>query len=116
MPRAFSRANPSAAWPRVGWTWIDSISLASSTLRRNGSWPYLSATSRPSALAGWSNQSLESLVSPIVLAAKARPANDLLSSLGPVLQDATLQVIRQQVDPAQAAETAVESLAVPPTK
>ncbi len=71
---------------------------------------------RPSALAGWSNQSLESLISPIVLAAQARPSNDLLSSLGPVLQDATLQVIRQQTDPALAAEAAVERLAVPPAK
>ncbi len=71
---------------------------------------------RPSALAGWSNQSLESLVSPIVLAAQARPSNDLLSSLGPVLQDATLQVIRQQADPTQAAEAAAERLAIPPAK
>ncbi len=71
---------------------------------------------RPSALAAWSNQSLKSLLSPVVLAAQARPSNDLLSSLGPVLQDATLQVIRQQADPAQAAEAAAERLAVPPAK
>ena len=71
---------------------------------------------RPSALAGWSNQSLKSLLSPIVLAAQARPSNDLLSSLGPVLQDATLQIIKQQADPAQVAEAAAERLAVPPTK
>jgi multiple sugar transport system substrate-binding protein len=71
---------------------------------------------RPSALAGWSNQSLKSLLSPVVLAAQARPSNDLLSSLGPVLQEATLQVIRQQADPAQAAEAAVERLAIPPTQ
>lgn len=71
---------------------------------------------RPSALAGWSNQSLKTLLSPVVLAAQARPSNDLLSSLGAVLQDATLQIIKQQADPAQLAEAAVERLAVPPTK
>ncbi len=71
---------------------------------------------RPSALAGWSNQSLKSLISPIVLAAQARPSNDLLASLGPALQEATLQMIRQQTDPVQAAEAAAERLSIPPTQ
>jgi len=71
---------------------------------------------RPSALAGWSNQSLKAILSPVVLSAQARPSNDLLASLGPVLQDATLQVIKQQVDPSVAAQSAAERLAVPPAK
>ena len=71
---------------------------------------------RPSALAGWSNQSLKSILSPIVLAAQARPSNDLLSVLGPVLQDATVQVLKQQADPAQVAQAAAERLTIPPAK
>jgi len=71
---------------------------------------------RPSALAGWSNQNLKTILSPVELSAQARPSNDLLASLGPVLQDATLQVIKQQVDPSVAAQSAAERLAVPPAK
>ena len=71
---------------------------------------------RPSALAGWSNQTLSSILSPILLSAQARPSNDLLLSLGPVLQDATVQILKQQADPALVAQAAAERLAVPPAK
>jgi multiple sugar transport system substrate-binding protein len=71
---------------------------------------------RPSALTAWTNQGLRALLSPIVLSAQVRPSNDLLLGLGPVLQDATLQVIKQQGDPAQAAQAAAERLSVSPTK
>jgi len=71
---------------------------------------------RPSALAGWSNQSLKTILSPVVLAAQVRPANDLQFILGPVLQDATVQIFKQQADPALVAQAAAERLAVPPAK
>jgi ABC-type glycerol-3-phosphate transport system substrate-binding protein len=71
---------------------------------------------RPSSLAGWSNQTLTSILSPILLAAQARPTNDLLSSLGPVLQDATVQMLKPGADPALVAQAAAERLAVPPAK
>ncbi len=71
---------------------------------------------RPSALAGWSNQSLKTILSPIVLAAQVRPSNDLLASLGPVLQDATIKVIKQGADPLLVAQTAADRLAVPPSQ
>jgi len=71
---------------------------------------------RPSALSSWSNQGLRALLSPVALAAQVRPSNDVLLGLGPVLQEATLQVIKQQGDPVQTAQVAVERLAVNPTK
>ncbi len=71
---------------------------------------------RPSALTAWSNQGLRALLSPIALAAQVRPSNDVLLGLGPVLQEATLQVIKQQGDPVQTAQAAAERLAVSPTK
>jgi multiple sugar transport system substrate-binding protein len=71
---------------------------------------------RPSALVGWSNQSLKTILSPVLLAAQVRPPNDLQFSLGPVLQDATLQIFNQQADPALVAQAAAERLAVPPAK
>jgi len=70
---------------------------------------------RPTALAMWPNQSIQSLLSQIVLSAQLRPNNDLTSSLGPVLADATLQVIKRQTDPVQAAQAAAERLATSTT-
>jgi multiple sugar transport system substrate-binding protein len=71
---------------------------------------------RPSALTAWANQGLRALLSPVALAAQVRPSNDLLLGLGPVLQEATLQVIKQQSDPVQTAQAAAERLAVSPSK
>lgn len=68
---------------------------------------------RPSSLTAWSNQNLKALLSQLVLSAQVRPSNYLVSSLGPVLQEATIQVIRNQSDPIQAAETAAERLNLP---
>ena len=70
---------------------------------------------RPTALAMWPNQGIQSLLSQIVLSAQLRPNNDLTSSLGPVLADAALQVIKGQTDPAQAAQAAAERLATSTT-
>lgn len=71
---------------------------------------------RPSALAAWSNQSLKTLLSPVAVTAQARPSGDLLASLGPVLEEATLKVLRRESDPAQAAQAASERLTLPETK
>ena len=71
---------------------------------------------RPSALTAWSNEGLRALFSPIALSAQVRPSNDLLLGLGPILEDATLQILKQQGDPVQIAQAAAERLAVTPTK
>ncbi len=68
---------------------------------------------RPTSLAGWSNQSLQTLLSPVVISAQLRPSSDLLTSLGPVLTDATLQILKAQSDPVQAAQAASEQLKGP---
>jgi multiple sugar transport system substrate-binding protein len=71
---------------------------------------------RPSTLAAWSNQSLKTLLSPVAVSAQARPTVDQLSSLGPVLKEATLKVLKRESDPTQAAKSASEKLAVPEAK
>ena len=68
---------------------------------------------RPTSLAAWSNQSQRALLSQIVLSAQVRPPNDLLAALGPVLEDATLQVLKRQTDPTQAAQAAAARLTSP---
>ncbi len=68
---------------------------------------------RPSALAAWPNTPERALASQIVPAAQVLPPLELLSILGPILEQATVDVLRQQAAPAEAAEAAVESLGVP---
>lgn len=71
---------------------------------------------RPTALANWKDQSLKTIFSEVALSAHARPSNDLINSLGPVLKEATLKVIRLEAEPSQAAGAAAERLAAPPSK
>jgi multiple sugar transport system substrate-binding protein len=71
---------------------------------------------RPSALAAWSNQSFKTLLSPVAVTAQARPSGDQLSSLGPVLRDASLKVLKRESDPTQAARAAAEKLTAPETR
>jgi ABC-type glycerol-3-phosphate transport system substrate-binding protein len=71
---------------------------------------------RPTALSAWPIPSQRNLISQVVLSAKIRPSEDLVSSLGPVIQDATIQVIKQQADPVQAAQAAAEHLTAPQKK
>lgn len=68
---------------------------------------------RPSALAVLQNPSLQSLLSQIELSAQARPGNDLMTALGPLLKDAVQMVIKGQSDPVQAAQSAAEHLKGP---
>jgi len=65
---------------------------------------------RSSALVSWPDQNQRGLINQVVLSAQLRPSSDLMASLGPVLADATQQVIKRQNDPVQAAQAAAERL------
>jgi multiple sugar transport system substrate-binding protein len=69
---------------------------------------------RPSALASWKNQNLKAVLSQVASAASARPSNDLMYSLGPVLREASIKVIRLEAEPLQAAADAADRLTNPP--
>lgn len=71
---------------------------------------------RPSALADWSNQNLKTFLSPVAVSAHLRPTGDQLSSLGPILKDAALKVMKRESDPTQAAKEASEKLSFPENK
>ncbi|MEJ2709278.1 MAG: extracellular solute-binding protein, partial [Anaerolineales bacterium] len=68
---------------------------------------------RPSALKAWSSTSLQSTLEDIILSAKPYPPTDVLISIGPPLQQASVDVLKEQVEPTQAAQTAVESVSAP---
>lgn len=65
---------------------------------------------RPSALEGWQDQSLKTLVNQIAVMTVLRPSNDLIASLGPVMREGTRQMLQDLSDPVQAAQAAVKSL------
>jgi ABC-type glycerol-3-phosphate transport system substrate-binding protein len=68
---------------------------------------------RPSALARWSNPALRDLVESIAQNAQILPPTDVLAVLSPILHKATIEVLKEQADPAAAAQEAGESLANP---
>jgi len=68
---------------------------------------------RPSSLQAWPDTSLQSLMSKIILSAQIYPSNDVLTALGPLLSQATVEVLKEQADPATAAQAAVGGLPVP---
>ena len=71
---------------------------------------------RPKAVEGWQDQSLKAILEQVARAAHARPSNDLLNSLGPVLEEAGVKVIRLKSEPGQAAAQAAERLANPESR
>jgi len=68
---------------------------------------------RASALQGWNNPTLRTLANEVVTAAQLLPSEDVLTSISPPLEQATIQILKQESDPATAAQTAVEKLAAP---
>jgi multiple sugar transport system substrate-binding protein len=68
---------------------------------------------RPSSLDAWTNKDQQLMVRQIVLSASLYPSADIITSLGPPIQQATVQVLKQQSDPQTAAQQAAASLVNP---
>jgi ABC-type glycerol-3-phosphate transport system substrate-binding protein len=68
---------------------------------------------RPSALASWTHIPSQTLVDKIAPTARLIPSQDIVSILGPILQQATVSVLKAEADPVTAAETAVGKLTNP---
>ncbi len=68
---------------------------------------------RPSALALWTNIPLRTQLDPIAASAQLIPSPEVLSVLGPILQEATLVVFEGQVTPTQATQAALEKITSP---
>jgi ABC-type glycerol-3-phosphate transport system substrate-binding protein len=65
------------------------------------------------SLAEWGDEQMRSLVGQISLTAQLIPSEDLLSSLGPALENAVVLVLKQQADPQTAAKIATERVNQP---
>ena len=68
----------------------------------------------PSATLAWTDESLQAFVNQIAPTAQLVPSLDLITVLGPVLQQATVSVLKAEADATIAAETAVEKLTKQP--
>jgi len=68
---------------------------------------------RPSSLDAWTNKDQQLMVRQIVLSASLYPSADVITSLGPPVQEAVIQVLKQQADPQTAAQQAAASLVNP---
>ena len=68
---------------------------------------------RPSALETWGEAGLRPIVGDVSKSAHLYPSTDVLPSLAPPLSEATIQMLKQQGDPATAAEKAVNGLLNP---
>jgi multiple sugar transport system substrate-binding protein len=68
---------------------------------------------REQALAGWANDPTKLLVGQLANAAHLFPSSDVLTSLAPHLQQATLQILKQQAEPVSLAQLTVERLTNP---
>lgn len=71
---------------------------------------------RPSALAAWPNQSLQTLLDPLALSAQTWPSLAVGNIIGPILQETGLQVINRELDAVQAAQAAIERLEEQPKR
>jgi multiple sugar transport system substrate-binding protein len=71
---------------------------------------------RPSALTAWPDTPLRAQLNQVALVAEIRPSIDILTALGPAVQEATILILKKQSDPAKAAQTAVQRLTAPASK
>ncbi len=88
--------------------WLSDPTFLAAWTEAAGSLP-----TRPSSLTAWRDPGMRTILGQSALTAEARPSNDLLISLGPVLKEAVTQVIENAADPALVAEQAAQQLTVP---
>ena len=65
------------------------------------------------AMNGWQNPAMQAFASRMLESAHALPPSDVLNTLGPALQNAAIQVLKEQIDSATAAAQAVDKLSSP---
>ena len=65
---------------------------------------------RPSALSSWKDEQLRTALDSLAAVTKLTPGTEVLNSVAPALHDAVIAVLRDDIDPQEAAQKAVESL------
>jgi hypothetical protein len=65
------------------------------------------------ALRNWQDAQMRPLLDQIQASARLLPPTEVLDRLGPLLEQATVDVLKEQSDPTSAARTAIENLKTP---
>ncbi len=68
---------------------------------------------RPEALLAWENTTRQPLLSQVMQSAHLMPPLDIVTTLGPILQKATMDILKEQADPVTSAIEAIEGLSAP---
>ncbi len=68
---------------------------------------------RSTSLAAWPNSSLSASLQQMLVDIQVRPENEIVDNLGPILEEAVLQVLQRQTDSAAAAKEAVDKIRIP---
>lgn len=68
---------------------------------------------RSGSLSSWNNSALQSIIRQVAPTAGLVPPLDVLTTIGPVLQKATIDVLKEEASPINAVETAIDSLTTP---
>lgn len=79
-------------------------------------WTPLSASLpvRPTTMVKWNSLSIQNLINEVLDTAVIIPGNDILSQIGPVLQEATSLILKRESDPVRASQGALDRLTAPP--
>lgn len=68
---------------------------------------------RPSALVAWENTGDADKLAPIAASARLYPATETLTTLGPALEEAVVQILKRQAEPTVAAQDAANRVSLP---
>ena len=68
---------------------------------------------RPSALAAWENTPQYDFLKQVAPSSHLSPSKEIIQILGPLLKNSALDVLKEQTDPATAAQNAIETLVAP---
>lgn len=68
---------------------------------------------RSSSTSSWENVSMRTLLNQVAPSVRLLPSLDVLTTLGPILKNATVVVLKQESSPVSAVETAIEALSTP---
>lgn len=68
---------------------------------------------RPSALVAWENTPQYNFLKQVAPSTQLSPSTEIIQILGPLLKQSALDVLKEQTDPATAAQNAIETLIAP---
>ena len=107
----WSLASPDTQKQKLGTELAEFLSESDFMARWTAEAGYL--PTRASALTSWKDAAIQPLANQILMSAQLYPPEDLLNSLGPALERATVDVLKQENSPQKAAEDAAKSLTIP---